>query len=148
MVRFEVFNEAGADGCSMPTRRGPRHGGTRRQSSRIAWFVSFFGAFVAVVAGYALVGVPVVSEVVAVVRSLAAVAGVGVAAGGALAATNRLPVHPVAPMAAVPGSLAAAAVVVSVENVSTWIRVGALVGLTCGLAGFLLVTYAARDDKP
>ncbi|AHG05134.1 hypothetical protein HALDL1_04030 [Halobacterium sp. DL1] len=86
---------------------------TRARSSRLAWAISFCGALVAVAAGYALVGVPVVSEV-----------------------------------AGVPFPFAGAAVVLSVQDVSTWLRVAALAGLACGLAGFLAVTYTAVEDWP
>jgi hypothetical protein len=118
-----------------------------RTERRICWGVSALGAIVAAAAAYALFAVPVASPVAAAVRSLSVVAGLTVAVGGWLPATGRLPVRPVAPMAAGPGALAGAALVMSGDGLPTWMHVAVGASVAAGILGYALVVAGTVNDN-
>ncbi|MDH5020400.1 hypothetical protein [Halobacterium rubrum] len=98
------------------------------------------------VSGYALFGQPVGSPVVAAVLSLTVLAGVVVAGGGLLAATDRLPARTVVAAAVAPAGLGGATVgVVEGSAVARWIAVVMGTALACAVLGFVLVAATAGD---
>ncbi|MFB6072245.1 MAG: hypothetical protein ABEJ88_04675 [Halobacterium sp.] len=98
-------------------------------------------------AGYALFARPVSSALAASVRAAAALAGVCVAVGGLLVVLDRLPVLPIAPIAAVPTSLGGAAVAVSLSDPAPSVEAAAGVAVACGVLGFALVAATAAGDR-
>jgi hypothetical protein len=118
-----------------------------RTERRICWGVSALGAFVAAAAAYALFAIPVESPVAAAVRSLSVVAGLTVAVGVSLPAAGRVPVRPVAPMAAGPGALAGAALAMSSDGLPTWVHIVVGASVAAGILGYALVVAGTINDN-
>jgi hypothetical protein len=106
------------------------------------------GVFVAAVAAFVLFAVPVESGTVAAVRALAIFGGLAVAAGGYGITTGRVPMQPVAPMAAAPGALAGVALALSMSNAAPWVHVAMGICTAAGILGFALVAVGVPSDTP
>ena len=113
---------------------------------QLSWGIGGLGAFVAVAAAYALFGVPVSSPAAAAVRSTAVVAGASVTGGAWLAASGRVPVRPVVPMAAGPGALAGAAIALSADSLPMWMHVVVGAAVTSGVLGFAVIVAENVND--
>jgi hypothetical protein len=110
-----------------------------------AWGAVAFGCLLALLGGVALVGRAADSSLVPGVRALVVVAGISVAVGGGLVATDRLPPKPVLQLAGAPLAIAGSAVAVTTGDPPWWLAASAGAGLACALLGFGVVAWAAGD---